>query len=224
MSLAMATNKLKPQIASTELSNEHIWNVSSYLDLPRHFSPPLTDLFAVLEKRRSRRVFSEIDIQTLSALLWFALRHTGTFPGSSNRVSTPVPTFGGLASVRTLVLQSDLTCWIYDPVFHRAGIIKTDDHTKQLIRRDAENFFPIGEGVILLFAASRDYVSTFYTEPESLVLRESGVLTGTIALIAEAFDLAFCPLGTLGENWLCPLLNATEEIIISAGAAVIGGR
>lgn len=222
----MATSKLDPSNADSAAHSEHIWNISSYVDLPRNFSPPITDLFAVLEKRRSRRVFSEINTPTLSTLLWFSQRHTGTFPSPSNRVSTPIATFGGLASVRTLVLQPDLTCWIYDPTLHRAGIIKSDDNVGQLqlIRREAGEFFSIGNGAILLFAASRSYVNSFYTEPESLVLREAGILTGTIALIAEALNLAFCPLGTSGGEWLCPLLSATEEIIVPAGAAVIGSR
>lgn len=202
---------------------EAIWRVKEFRDLSLSFAPPVTDLFDLLSTRRSRRSFTRMDEESLSSLLWFAQRHTGTFSGNPGRVTSPIPTFGGLASVKTLVIERD-KCWIYDPVRHRAGIIDTSKTITSSIYADAETFFSIGEGTLLLFAASQEYVNKYYENPESLVLRESGILTGTLALIAESYNLAFCPLGTPAEDWINALLNPGEGRIIPAGAAVIGNR
>src|SRR3954462_13439834 len=112
------------QEINTRQAIEHIWNVSNYADLPREFSAPTKDLFELLEHRRTRRSFKkEIEQKVLSSLLWYAQRHTGHFPNNQEKVTTPIPTFGGLASVRTFVIQPDLSSWIYEPEFHRAGAI-----------------------------------------------------------------------------------------------------
>lgn len=203
---------------------EHIWHISEYKELPRNFICPPADLFNVLETRRSRRIFSEITDQDLSSLLWFVQRHTGFFPDQSARATTPIPTFGGLASVRTIVIQPNLTSWLYDPVHHRAGVIDSSKEIRENIRREGNQFFNVENGSVLLFAASKKFVSEYYSDPNSLVLREAGILTGAMALVAEALNLSFCPLGTLGAEWIFPLLNASEEIIVPAGAAIIGGR
>lgn len=220
----MAVNDGHQKAADLRLSLEYVWQVSKYVDLPRTFSSPVADIFELLERRRSRRTFKKLNVEALSSVLWFAQRHTGTFLEQHGRVSTPIPTFGGLASVRTLVITPDFGAWIYDPELHRAGLIDADETLTKNIRVDVNKFFDLNEGSLLIFAASREYVAPFYEQPESLVLRESGILTANLALIAEAFDFSFCPLGTSAKEWLLPLLNATEEIVISAGAAVIGGR
>jgi hypothetical protein len=220
------TPKPKPIHSNQNLRTayEHIWRISEYIDLPRNFICPPTDLFKLLDNRRSRRIFIEITDQDLSSLLWFTQRHTGIFSNQSDRVTTPIPTFGGLASVRTIVVQPNLTSWIYDPINHRAGIIDSSAEIKNNIRRDGMQFFNIANGSVLLFAASKQFVSEYYNDPNSLVLREAGILMGILALVSEALNLSFCPLGTPGTEWIFSLLNTNEEVIIPAGAAIIGGR
>ena len=92
------------------------------------------------------------------------------------------------------------------------------------IRTSANEFFNVGEGVILLFFACRPFITMYYDSPETLVLREAGVLLGTLNLVAEALKFSFCPLGTTAENWLVALLGGSENDIIPAGAAVVGRR
>lgn len=218
----MAMRDTNTESIDLRYSFESAFKILKNIDLPREFFLPNCDFFELLDRRRSRREFYKINDQKLSSLLWFAQRHTGYFP--NQRVTTPMPTFGGLASVRTLVLTSDLNCWIYDPENHSAKIIESDNVTKKAIRKEVDEFFPLNDGALLLFAASESFVRSHYADPVSLVLRESGILIATLALIAEAFELSFCPLGTLGQSWLISLSNTCEKIIIPAGAAVIGSR
>jgi len=205
-------------------SSEQFWKVVRSVRLPREFDCPSADLFDILEVRKSRREFQAMSIQDISTLLWFTQRQTATIPGTHERVKTPIPTAGALASVRTVVLGPSEDAWVYDMVEHRAEVLSAPIDTCNRIRRSASEFFNIGDGSLLLFFASRHFITRYYESPDSLVLREAGVLQGTLGLVAEALELSFCPLGTTAEDWLISLLGGGKQVIIPAGAAVIGRR
>lgn len=126
--------------------------------------------------------------------------------------------------MRTIIISQSIGAWVYDRKNHRAGVIATQPESVSSVVKGAQEFFDIGAGSILLFAADRPLIEKYYLNAESLVLREAGILTGTIALISEALGLAFCPLGTQGSEWTSLILGISEEVIIPGGAAVIGGR
>lgn len=191
-------------------------------DLPRNFTCPNVDLFDVLERRSSRREYHVMNMHDISTLLWFTQRHMGNIPDHS--VRTPAPTAGGLASVRTIIIQPSEQAWIYDPKKHRAITLPASIDVCNSIRKSANMFFNIEEGTLLLFVASRPFISEYYEKPETLVLREAGVILGIQALVAEALEFSFCPLGTTAKDWLLSLLDCGEETIIPVGAAVIGRR
>ncbi|MCB1864335.1 MAG: hypothetical protein KDG50_02825 [Chromatiales bacterium] len=165
-----------------------------------------------------------MSIQDISTLLWFTQRHTATIPGTIDRVKSPIPTAGALACVRTVVLGAHEEAWIYDAAEHRSEVLSAPVDMCDQIRTSASEFFNVGEGLLLLFFAYRPFVTKYYESPDSLVLREAGVLLGTLALIAEALEFSFCPLGATAENWLVNLLGGSEKVIIPAGAAVVGRR
>ena len=209
---------------NTNETFEKYFEVKSHIDLPHKFVCPTVDFFDLLEMRKSCREFSALSIQDISTLFWFSSRQVGTFKGLPNRVKTPIPTAGALASVRTIILRPSEKAWLYDPIDHTVFVLSSPSITCDKIRKSANEFFDIGNGSLLLFFALRPFISEYYESPTSLVLREAGVLLGTFSLIAEAFDFSFCPLGTTAENWLYDLLGSSEQIIIPAGAAVIGRR
>ena len=200
------------------------WKVIKNIRLPREFKCPTADLFDLLETRKSRREFQALNIQDISTLLWFTQRQTAVIPGTPFRVKSPIPTAGALASVRTIVLKYSKGAWIYDNVGHQAEVLPATTDTCNKIRKSADKFFNIGQGSILLFFAYRPFITTYYESPESLVLREAGVLLATLGLVAEAMEFSFCPLGTTAEDWLMSLLGCGEQLIIPAGAAVVGRR
>lgn len=205
-------------------SLEKFWTAVRSVQLPREFYCPTADIFDLLEVRRSRREFKAMSIQDISTLLWFTQRHTATIPGTIDRVKSPIPTAGALACVRTVVLGAHEEAWIYDAAEHRSEVLSAPVDMCDQIRTSASEFFNVGEGLLLLFFAYRPFVTKYYESPDSLVLREAGVLLGTLALIAEALEFSFCPLGATAENWLVNLLGGSEKVIIPAGAAVVGRR
>lgn len=218
----------KPSDANTShlsrASLEKFWKVVRSVRLPREFYCPSADIFDLLEVRRSRREFHAMSTQDVSTLLWFSQRQTATIPGTINRVKTPIPTSGALASVRTVILEPQQEAWVYNATNHRSEVLPTPLYVCEQIRTSANEFFNVGEGVILLFFACRPFITMYYDSPETLVLREAGVLLGTLNLVAEALKFSFCPLGTTAENWLVALLGGSENDIIPAGAAVVGRR
>ena len=200
------------------------WEVVKSIRLPREFDCPTADIFDLLEKRKSRRKFKAMSIQDISTLLWFTQRQTATISGTTVRVKTPIPTAGALASVRTVVLRPSEAAWIYSSAEHSADVLSTSIETCARLRIFANEFFNIGEGSLLLFFAHRPYIEKYYESPDSLILREAGVLLGILGLVSEALEFSFCPLGTIAEDWLGTLLGCGEQVIIPAGAAVIGRR
>ena len=200
------------------------WQVARTDRLPRKFYCPPTDLFDLLEARRSRRKFESMSLQDMSTLLWFTQRHIASIPSSMDRVKTPIPTAGALASVRTIVLRPREEAWLYSAANHGADVLPISIDVCNDIRTSASNFFEIGDGTVLLFFANQVLVTNYYKEPESLIQREAGVLLGVLALVTEALHLSFCPLGTTAEDWLINVLGASKQDIIPAGAAIVGRR
>ena len=219
-------------LISKKISASHIrekisgklWEVSRTSRLPREFNCPLADLFDLLEVRKSRRKFEEMSTQDISTMLWFTQRQTAAILGTTDRVKSPIATAGALASVRTVVLNPHKEAWVYDATKHQADILSVPIDMCNQIRTSASEILNVGKGSLLLFFACRPLVTKYYESPESLVLREAGVLLGTLSLVAEALEYSFCPLGTVAEDWLLTILSVHRELIIPAGAAVVGRR
>lgn len=205
-------------------SSENFFKVVRSDRLPREFICPYADIFDLLEVRQSRREFRAMSINDISTLLWFTQRQTANIPGTIDRVKSPIPTAGALASVRTIVLMPSEEAWVYNTMEHKSEVLPAPIDKCNTIRRSASDFFSISEGTLLLFFAHRPFVTRYYQSPDSLVLREAGVLLGTLGLVAEALKFSFCPLGTTAEGWLKSLLDGGEQVIIPAGAAVVGRR
>ncbi len=127
--------------------------------------------------------------------------------------------------MRVIALNTKIGAWIYVPSGHCADVVAAEKAVVRSILEDVEEqFFPVGDGCLLLFACQRSYLESYYTNPESLALRESGGVAATIALVAEALSLTFCQLGSLAGPWTGKLLGVPEEWLLPCGAAVIGGR
>ena len=201
-----------------------IWRVERWISLPKRFPVPNVDLFGVLEERRSGRNFKEIQTTELSALLWYTQRRVYIDRTNTDKTYGPTATAGALASVRTLIVDRSNGTWLYDGLTHRAGVIAGNPDVTAEIVGEANNILDLGNGSLLLFAADRLHVERYYFNPESLVLREAGVITGAMALVSTALGLTFCPLGTQATSWVMALLGVGEEVIVPGGAAVVGGR
>lgn len=79
----------------------------------------------------------------------------------------------------------------------------------------------LGKGCVLALVAEPRKTGAKYEDPQSLVLRDAGVVLGYMSVVAEALGLAFCPLGITGERRLTQGLPA-EGLLRGVGLAVLG--
>lgn len=211
------TAELKP-------TQNEIWPIERQSRLPRDFGLPMADVFEVLDSRRTIREFAKVSQRDISALLWASQRGISTSRGQPDRIHTPLPTAGGLAAVRTVVINEGDPPWIYLPRTHAAGVLRVAAVEIDTILSEARSFLGVAGGCLLLFAADRRLIERHYVNPETLVLREAGGIQGCLALISAPLGLNFCSLGTLGSDWVTRLLGVDEEFVIPCGAALLGGR
>jgi hypothetical protein len=74
---------------------------------------------------------------------------------------------------------------------------------------------------VLVLVGDLPFIDARYHEPISLLLRDSGAMTQTLALTAEAFSIGFCPLGILGGE-VVDALGESSGGLVAVGAAVVG--
>ena len=198
----------------------------SYLPIPdRVESPPVLD---VLERRQTHRTFRALNRSGLSSLLWHSAkthemrrREDGCF--WQHRA---VPSAGGCHPIHILVLPPKLdgsTLVAYDSVAH--ALIELRDvlpSTIRNFRNEVEQIVRPQDGTILIFAA--DYSQTYrsYQNAESLVWRDAGVLLMGLAIVSEAFELNFCPLGTTADAFVEKAFGS--PCLGGVGACIVGAR
>ena len=90
----------------------------------------LPTLDSILRGRKSRRTFRAMDLASLSNVVWLSLKRTRDSNGDE---SAPYPSFGGLGSVRCLLLNLPTAP-------DHAGIYDAEAHT---IADYMDNAFPM---------------------------------------------------------------------------------
>jgi hypothetical protein len=71
-----------------------------------------------------------------------------------------------------------------------------------------------------MFAAEPGKTFSKYTEANSLIWRDAGVLLGYFSFVAHALQLSFCPLGITGECWASQLDK--QGRLVGVGLAIVG--
>ena len=184
------------------------------------------NIFEVLQSRRTRRTFGPLSLEKLSELLWFTAKvyRVRKRDQSTPAHFGPLPSAGACHTVEIVVIRpTDDSCplSIYDSTGH--SLVTLDNsHSMRSLTSSLEKLLSISDGTVLLFAADLHKLDGRYRDGESLAWRDSGVLTGGIALVSEALDLAFCPLGCTAQTEIEAILG--KERFIGVGGGVVGSR
>ena len=80
----------------------------------------------------------------------------------------------------------------------------------------------IQSGIVIRLIAEPGKTCAKYEHADSLIWRDAGVLIGHMALVAEALDCSFCPLGITGHEWCASL--KLEDRLAGVGLAILGSR
>lgn len=111
--------------------------------------------------------------------------------------------------IHTLV-ASEAGGWMrYDPIEHCLVGIPESATSVAAVRQAAAELVDPGGAVLLALVAEPGKTAAKYERAESLVWRDAGVVLGYMSIVAEALQLAFCPLGLTGhphtlEPWAAP--------------------
>lgn len=131
---------------------------------------------------------------------------------------------GALHPIKSVIIDRDGYTVSYDDnndAFLAIKPRKLDLLSKGL--RDCATVLPSAHGHAIALMADVHLTSTIYENPESLLWRDAGAVLQTLALASEAYDLGFCPLGILGQDFADALLPENHHYL-GVGVALIGQR
>lgn len=182
--------------------------------------------FQILESRKSRRSCRELDLFSLGKLFFLSARvksselnETGLQIQKRN-----VPSAGALHSIDCFVSKIGSPDWyVYNPYKHSFDRLSLNEPDLiEAHKQECFNFLPgMQAGYLIWYVCDIERLKSKYENPESLMYRDSGVLSGIQSLIAEALGLPFCLVGRLGYEEASKLSDKRD--LIGAGAAIVGG-
>lgn len=166
-------------------------------------------------------------MEQVGDLLWHSSRtRKRTAVHGVNWESRIAPSAGGCHPIYIALLrvpQVPGSALVYDGQHHVCGILNSRRVLLKDCLSDIANCLPYRRGTILLFLADMQWISASYSNPESLVWRDSGALSTTIGFVAEAMGLEFCILGVQEPRHLRRALGLPEFVRGVGGCIVSGG-
>ena len=198
------------------------WPVSRALDCGNVVLPVEQSFLATLEARRSHRVMTRATLRELVNAVAFGVRPREIVEGDPfGRSRRPSPSAGAIHPVDVLLVHGASRVFRYAPLTHRLEILRVSqpEHLSAFIH-ECHQMLPEASGTAIVLVGHINRVAARYERPASLLWRDGGVLLQTLALVATAYRLAFCPLGILGT----PVVHAIglAEHISAVGVALIG--
>lgn len=214
--------------ALTEPYTEFSYIIERKHYLPRPGGITKANVFEILLRRRSRRLFGRVSVNQLSELLWYTSKVLDDrFEANRRWQHRPTPSAGGCHPIDILLVEQDIptaaSLQLYDPIAHALCKLCLFDvesfvHLLSMI----EQAIPHGHGSIVLFAAQFGRTLSRYEQGDSLVWRDAGALLASIGLVAEGLGVACCALGLTGEPWLSRTLGTS--LITGVGGCIIGSH
>lgn len=183
--------------------------------------PDLVNIFDVVERRVSRRSFGVLPVEKLSCLLWYTaktvtVRKRSPEPDWERR---RLPSAGGCHAVHLLVVPSVGDVGIYDARAHGLRVLAA---TRAVMDGNGvlPEEFSKEKGTLIFAFGDPSRIEGYYEDWASLMWRDAGVLIGGLALIAEALECSFCPIGILATNLVRSVTG--NERVIGLGACMVG--
>jgi SagB-type dehydrogenase family enzyme len=200
------------------------WDIAQtiHLDVPR--AKRQIDFWHVLDSRSSRREFVTPNNDTLSEILWYTCKSKRRLDKDGIRIHKNIPSAGALHPI-SIIVQSmgkgGLS--LYDDVSHSMLSLGVSEEKIDALSRLVSSVLDTKNGTVFWFVADVHKVDCFYENANSLILRDSGVILANLCLVAEALNLASCPLGILGDAVLKESIAMPWQMR-GVGAWVVGER
>jgi SagB-type dehydrogenase family enzyme len=115
------------------------------------------------------------------------------------RSRRPSPSAGALHPIDVVLVHGASRAFRYAALTHHLETLRVarPEHLRAFFN-DCRQILPQASGTAIVLVGDLDRVAAVYEQPALLLWRDAGVLLQTLALVATAYRLAFCPLGVLG--------------------------
>ncbi|MBH3399785.1 nitroreductase [Pseudomonas fluorescens] len=195
-----------------------------------HALPEIEDvcdkgILNLLDHRRTRRTFNALSKGQLGQLLWRCAR-TQAIAESDYGFDLelrPAPSAGAIHPIHILIHLPGASNWLrYDS--RRHGLVEISGSVEAFagLIEQCHDALPTEKATRLLLVAEPGKTRAKYQYGESLIWRDAGALLAVMAVIADALDYSFCPLGITGEPWAGRL--APAGVLTGVGVALVGGQ
>lgn len=210
---------------SKPLANHLEWFEPRDIDLVLE-PVPLDQSFAnVVRARRSKRAIAAASLEQVAQVVREALKADFVGYGEKQgRRLKAVLSAGALHPVKAIILRRDQRPIVYDDGADQFLSVQVRDASAYTaFLRTCATVLPDADGHWVALIADCWTVRSLYSNHESLVWRDAGAVIQMMALLAEAHEMAFCPLGVLGGEIIEALLPETSDII-PVGVVVLGRK
>ncbi|MGP8434971.1 hypothetical protein ACT2FY_24240 [Paraburkholderia fungorum] len=207
----------------TARPSEYQWPVELAEALRAIEMPSGKSFTTVLEARRSARAVQRAPLPVILNMLAFATTPRFIKDGDLlRRTRRPSLSAGALHPLSVLLMPGEedlrlLRVNVDDAVLEHISFPAGELVT--VIERSRE-LLPEARGSLVALIADVSRPAAAYERFASLVWRDAGALLQTLALCSQAYGLAFCPLGLLGNEIVDALPDRAN--LVAVGMAVVG--
>lgn len=200
-----------------------VWPVSEVAKCAGVAGPKDLPFSSILESRRSHSDMCRAPMRDVVNAVAFAVRPRAVLKADRfGRSRRPSPSAGAIHPVEVLLVQ-EARVFRYEALGHELQVLRVSrPGSLRAFRQDCKEILPGAAGTALVLVGDGKRVDAMYERPSSLLWRDAGVLLQTLALVATAYGLAFCPLGILGGSVVDSIGLAGE--VRAAGVALVGYR
>jgi SagB-type dehydrogenase family enzyme len=202
------------------------WPAYQRIDCPDIVRPPIADVGFVLETRRSVRAISTVGLRQLINWLAYSTRPRFVRDEKGHQRSLRLsPSAGALHCISTILVdwRGSTRLARYDPADHKLELLRAFQRgSLDEFVESCGQIAPAGGSTAIVLIADAKRMQSHYSNPESLIWRDAGVLLQTLSLTAHAYGLATCMLGTTGEEVAYSLSLATADWP-AVGVMLVGG-
>lgn len=202
-----------------------VWPIGETEQLPHPEKDIRSDVFQTLDNRRSRREFKPLSTKDLASLLWYCAHVQGTAESemSFELELRPPPSAGAIHPIHLIIKKAEHpNWWRYDGRKHVLNEVPESGTKLAGLVAQCSEVISDHNALILLLVAEPGKTLAKYGAGCSLVWRDAGVILGFCSVIAEASNLAYCPLGITGEPWASQL--TTTSVLTGVGVALLGSK
>lgn len=201
------------------------YDVISSLALPSSGKIYSNIFTEVIENRSSKRDFLAIELEDLGPFFYLSSRTKETTINDYGLVieKRNTPSCGSMHTLDCIVSRFDSNNWyVYNSLNHTFDLLDIDTSIINLFKMKCRDLIECSEsGYLIWYVCDLERLNSKYENPESLALRESGVLSATQSLIAQSYGLNFCMLGLMG--WKEATAFSNQRNLFGVGVAVVGG-